>query len=136
MTETIDDIIENFSQLDDWEDRYRYVIELSHALPPFPESARNDANKVRGCVSQVWLLSSRDNSENPILTFQGDSDAHIVRGLIYILLAFYSGKKASEILTADAEGLLAKLGLNENLTPQRSNGLRAMIKRIRAESSL
>ncbi|MDD9333548.1 MAG: SufE family protein, partial [Bartonella sp.] len=120
MTRTIDDIIENFSQLDDWEDRYRYVIELGYALPPFPESARNDTNKVHGCVSQVWLFSSRDNSENPILTFQGDSDAHIVRGLIYILLAFYSGKKASEIRVANAEELLAKLGLNENLTPQRS----------------
>ncbi|AQX18697.1 Cysteine desulfuration protein SufE [Bartonella sp. CDC_skunk] len=136
MTKTIDDIIENFSQLDDWEDRYRYVIELGYELPPFPESERNDTNKVHGCVSQVWLFSSRDNSENPVLTFQGDSDAHIVRGLIYILLAFYSGKKASEIRVANAEELLVKLGLNENLTPQRSNGLKAMIKRIRAESFL
>lgn len=79
-------------------------------------------------------MSSRDNSENPILTFQGDSDAHIVRGLIYILLAFYSGKKASEIRDADAEGLFETLGLNENLTPQRSNGLKSMIERIRNES--
>ncbi|ATO57712.1 SufE family protein [Bartonella sp. 1-1C] len=136
MTKTIDDIIENFSQLDDWEDRYRYVIELGYELPPFPESKRNDTNKVHGCVSQVWLFSSRDKSENPVLTFQGDSDAHIVRGLIYILLTFYSGKKASEIRVANAEELLEKLGLNENLTPQRSNGLKAMIKRIRAESFL
>ncbi len=136
MVETIDDIIENFSLLSDWEDRYRYVIELGHELPPFPESARNDAHKVSGCVSQVWLLSSRDNSKNPTLTFQGDSDAHIVRGLIYILLAFYSGKKASEIRNADAEGLLKTLGLNENLTPQRSNGLKSMIEKIRNESYL
>ncbi|WP_332060669.1 SufE family protein [Bartonella sp. CB74] len=136
MAETIDDIIENFSLLGDWEDRYRYVIELGHELPPFPESARNDAHKVSGCVSQVWLLSSRDNSKNPTLTFQGDSDAHIVRGLIYILLAFYSGKKASEIRSADAEGLLKTLGLNENLTPQRSNGLKSMIEKIRNESYL
>ncbi|EJF75273.1 SufE family protein [Bartonella alsatica] len=133
MTETIDDIIENFSFLDNWEDRYRYVIELGQGLPPFPESARNDTHKVPGCVSQVWLLSSRSDSENPIITFQGDSDAHIVRGLIYILLAFYSGKKASEIRNADAEGLFKKLGLNENLTPQRSNGLKSMIERIRNE---
>ncbi|AGF74265.1 cysteine desulfuration protein SufE [Bartonella australis AUST/NH1] len=136
MTETIDDIAENFALLDNWEDRYRYVIELGHKLPPFPESARNDANKVHGCVSQVWLLSSHDNSENPILTFLGDSDAHIVRGLIYILFAFYSGKRASEIRTADAEKLFETLGLHENLTPQRSNGLKSMINRIRAESSL
>ncbi|WP_455482281.1 SufE family protein [Bartonella sp. B35(2025)] len=136
MAETIDNIIENFSLLDNWEDRYRYVIELGHELPPFPESARNDAHKVPGCVSQVWLLSSRDNSENPTLTFQGDSDTHIVRGLIYILLTFYSGKKASEIRDADAEGLLEVLGLNENLTPQRSNGLKSVIERIRNESSL
>ncbi|KEC55388.1 SufE family protein [Bartonella koehlerae] len=134
MAETINDIIENFSLLDNWEDRYRYVIELGHELPDFPKNARNDANKVHGCVSQVWLLSSRDNSENPILTFQGDSDAHIVRGLIYILLAFYSGKKASEIRNADAEGLFETLGLNENLTPQRSNGLKSMIEKIRNES--
>ncbi|WP_455475754.1 SufE family protein [Bartonella sp. B17] len=136
MAETIDDIIENFSLLDNWEDRYRYVIELGNELPPFPESARNDAHKVPGCVSQVWLLFSHDHSENPILTFQGDSDAHIVRGLIYILLTFYSGKKASEIRDADAEGLLEKLGLSENLTPQRSNGLKSMIERIRNESHL
>ncbi|WP_336276335.1 SufE family protein [Bartonella sp. CB178] len=136
MVETIDDIIENFSLLDNWEDRYRYVIELGYELPPFPESARNDAHKVSGCVSQVWLLSSHDHSENPILTFQGDSDAHIVRGLIYILLAFYSGKRASEVCSADAEGLLERLGLSENLTPQRSNGLKSVIRRIRNEGIL
>ncbi|WP_455477321.1 SufE family protein [Bartonella sp. B41] len=136
MAETIDDIIENFSFLDNWEDRYRYVIELGRELPPFPESARNDSHKVPGCVSQVWLIASHDNSENPMLTFHGDSDAHIVRGLIYILLAFYSGKRASEIRNADAEGFLEKLGLNENLTPQRSNGLKSMIERIRNESYL
>ncbi|VEJ45039.1 SufE family protein [Bartonella vinsonii] len=135
MAETIENIIENFSFLDNWEDRYRYVIELGYELPPFPESARNDEHKVPGCVSQVWLLSSRNNtSDNPTLTFQGDSDAHIVRGLIYILLTFYSGKKASEIRNADAEGLFETLGLKENLTPQRSNGLKSMIERIRKES--
>ncbi|WP_332065920.1 SufE family protein [Bartonella sp. CB189] len=136
MAETINDIMENFSVLDNWEDRYRYVIELGRELSPFPESARNDAHKVPGCVSQVWLLSSRDNSENPTLTFQGDSDAHIVRGLIYILITFYSGKKASEIPDADVEGFLKRLGLSENLTPQRSNGLKSMIEKIRNESRL
>ncbi|EJF78294.1 SufE family protein [Bartonella birtlesii] len=134
MTERIDEIIGNFSLLDNWEDRYRYVIELGNELPPFPESARNETHKVPGCVSQVWLLSSRTNTDNPTITFQGDSDAHIVRGLIYILLAFYSGKKASEIRNADVEGLFKRLGLNDNLTPQRSNGLKSMIERIRKES--
>ncbi|ALE04039.1 SufE family protein [Bartonella ancashensis] len=134
MADTIEDIIGNFSLLENWEDRYSYVIDLGYELPPFPEKARIDANKVSGCVSQVWLLSSRDDSENPVVTFQGDSDSHIVRGLIYILLSFYSGKRASEIRTADVEGLLERLNLNENLTPQRSNGLKSMIKRIRAES--
>lgn len=109
MAETIDNIIENFSLLDNWEDRYRYVIELGYELPPFPESARNDAHKVPGCVSQVWLLSSRDNSENPTLTFQGDSDAHIVRGLIYILLAFYSGKKPLKFARPMLKGSLKHL---------------------------
>jgi len=133
----IDDIIENFTLLDEWDDRYRYVIELGRALPPLPESAHTDANKVQGCASQVWLTShvEPDGAEGPVLTFEGDSDAHIVRGLVAILIALYSGKNAREILAIDALELFDRIGLRENLTPQRSNGLRSMVERIRTEAS-
>ncbi len=131
---TIDTIHEDFALLDDWEERYRYVIELGGDLPPYPEDARDDAHKVQGCVSQVWLLSQREDGDDPVLTFAGDSDAHIVRGLVAIMLALYSGRHASEILEIDAEDTLRTLGLDEHLTPQRANGLRAMIKRIRSEA--
>ncbi|MBI0013716.1 SufE family protein [Bartonella sp. B10834G3] len=135
MTDTIDDILESFALLDDWEDRYRDVIELGRELPPYPEEARDDVHKVPGCVSQVWLLTKRGEGDDPVMTFQGDSDAHIVRGLVYILTTYYSGKRASEILDADIEKVLKTLGLDENLTPQRSNGLRSMVERIRLEAS-
>ena len=132
----IDDIIENFTLLDQWDDRYRYVIELGRTLPPLAESAYNDTNKVRGCASQVWLLThvKPDGAGGPVLTFDGDSDAHIVRGLIAILLALYSGKPAREILNTDALALFDRIGLRENLTPQRSNGLRSMVERITADA--
>jgi len=132
----IGEIIENFELLDQWDDRYRYVIELGRTLPPLPDEAHSVANKVRGCASQVWLVThvKPDGAAGPSLAFEGDSDAHIVRGLIAILFALYSGKRAKEILDTDAEALFAKLGLRENLTPQRSNGLRAMVERIRAEA--
>ena len=133
---TIDEIIENFSFLDDWDDRYRYVIELGRTLAPLAESAHSEANKVRGCASQVWLLThvKPNGAGGPQLSFEGDSDAHIVRGLVAILFALYSGKRAQEILDTDAHALFDRLGLRENLTPQRSNGLRAMVERIRAEA--
>ena len=132
----IDDIIENFELLDQWDDRYRYVIELGRTLPPLAEEAHNEANKVRGCASQVWMIThvKPDGAAGPTLSFEGDSDAHIVRGLVAILFALYSGKRAKEILEIDAEALFNRLGLRENLTPQRSNGLRAMVDRIRAEA--
>jgi len=132
----IDEIVENFALLDEWDDRYRYVIELGRTLTPLPEGAHIDANKVRGCASQVWLLTHvRPNgSSGPILTFQGDSDAHIVRGLIAILFALYSGKSARDILEIDSLALFDRIGLRENLTPQRSNGLRSMVERIRTEA--
>ena len=132
----IDEIIENFELLDQWDDRYRYVIELGRTLAPLPQEAHSEANKVRGCASQVWLVThvQPDGSGGPRLSFEGDSDAHIVRGLIAILFALYSGKPAKEIRDTDAEALFAKLGLRENLTPQRSNGLRAMVERIQAEA--
>jgi cysteine desulfuration protein SufE len=133
---SIDDIVENFTLLDQWDDRYRYVIELGRTLPSLPESAYTEANKVRGCASQVWLLTqiNTNGANGPILTFIGDSDAHIVRGLIAILLALYSGKHAREILKTDALELFDRIGLRENLTPQRSNGLRAMVERINADA--
>lgn len=132
----IDEIIDNFSVLDDWDDRYRYLIELGRELPPLAEAAHNDANKVQGCASQVWLDTSvRPNgASGPVLTFIGDSDAHIVRGLIAILFAVYSGRAAKDILATDAVALFERLGLREHLTPQRSNGFRSMVERIRSDA--
>ena len=134
---TIDEIVENFTLLDQWDDRYRYVIELGRTLTPLDEAAHSEANKVQGCASQVWLTShiEPDGAAGPVLRFEGDSDAHIVRGLVAILLALYSGKRAKEILATDALALFDRIGLRENLTPQRSNGLRSMVERIRAEAT-
>ena len=132
----IAEIIDNFSLLDEWDDRYRYLIELGRDLPPLATEAHNEANKVRGCASQVWLDTSvRPNGAGgPVLTFVGDSDAHIVRGLIAILFAAYSGRAARDILATDAVGVFEKIGLREHLTPQRSNGFRSMVERIRADA--
>jgi cysteine desulfuration protein SufE len=131
------EIVDNFDLMEEWDDRYRYLIELGRALPPFPEAARNDANKVRGCASQVWLSTSvkPNGSSGPVLSFEGDSDAHIVRGLIAVLFALYSGKAAKDILSTDAVALFEKLGLKEHLTPQRSNGFRSMVDRIRRDAN-
>lgn len=133
---TIDEIIENFSLLDDWDDRYRYVIELGRGLASLNERDRNDANKVQGCASQVWLATHMqpDGGGGPVLLFEGDSDAHIVRGLIAILFAIYSGKHAREILGTDAVALFNRMGLREHLTPQRSNGFRSMVERIQRDA--
>ena len=133
---TIDEIVDNFTLLDEWDDRYRYLIELGRALPPLPEADHVEANKVQGCASQVWMTTQvdRDGAAGPTLTFLGDSDAHIVRGLVAILLALYSGKPAREILALDAVALFEKLGLREHLTPQRSNGFRSMVDRIKADA--
>lgn len=134
MSAKIETIRDDFSFLDDWEDRYRYVIDLGNGLAPYPEELRDGAHKVPGCVSQVWLHADRGEGSDPVIDFLGDSDAHIVRGLVAIMIAFYSGRRASEIATADAEALLRDLGLDEHLTPQRANGLRSMIGRIRQEA--
>ena len=133
---TIDEIIENFSFLDDWDDRYRYVIELGRALAPLPDAARTERNKVQGCASQVWLDThvKPDGAAGPVLSFDGDSDAHIVRGLIAILFAIYSGKSARDILATDAVAVFERLGLREHLTPQRSNGFRSMVERIKTDA--
>jgi cysteine desulfuration protein SufE len=134
---TIDEIRDNFALLDDWDDRYRYVIELGRMLDAMPDAEHSAENKVQGCASQVWLVThvTPDGSAGPVLTFEGDSDAHIVRGLIAILFALYSGKTARDIIATDALAMFDRIGLRENLTPQRSNGLRAMVERIRAEAN-
>lgn len=132
---TIDEIRDNFALLEEWDDRYRYVIELGRTLDPMSEDEHSAANKVQGCASQVWLSRDidRQNGE-PVLNFKGDSDAHIVRGLIAILLALQSGKTAREILRADPIAVFDELGFREHLTPQRSNGLRAMVERIKSDA--
>lgn len=132
---SLDTIRADFALLDDWEDRYRYVIELGRELAPLDAAQRIDANKVRGCASQVWLaLSHAPGSDGLRLHYDGDSDALIVRGLIAILLAIVNDRKPDDILATDIRALFAELGLAENLTPQRSNGLASMIERIRADA--
>jgi len=132
----IEEIVDNFSVLDDWDDRYRYLLELGRDLPSLAEAAHSEVNKVQGCASQVWLVTKVDpeGAGGPVLTFVGDSDAHLVRGLIAILFAIYSGKNANRILATDALALFDKMGLREHLTPQRSNGFRAMVERIRSDA--
>lgn len=132
----IQEIIENFALLDEWDDRYRYLIELGRALPPLPDADHIEANKVQGCASQVWMTTSvaPDGGGNPVLTFAGDSDAHIVKGLVAVLFALNSGRHAREILDTDAIALFERLGLREHLTPQRSNGFRSMVDRIRRDA--
>jgi len=134
----IDEILDNFTTLEDWDDRYRYLIELGRELPPLAEAAHSAANKVQGCASQVWLETSvRPNgASGPVLTFAGDSDAHIVRGLIAVLFAIFSGRNAKEILATDALALFERMGLREHLTPQRSNGFRSMVERIRSDARM
>lgn len=133
---TIDEILENFSLLDDWEDRYRYVIELGKELEPLPEAERTAENKVRGCASQVWLSTTVDDRQQPPhMLFRGDSDAHIVRGLVAIVLALFNDKTPRDILDTDAEAVFSQIGLREHLTSQRSNGLRALVDRIRLDAT-
>jgi len=131
----IDEIRDNFALLEDWDDRYRYVIELGRTLEPMPEAEHSAANKVQGCASQVWLSRKlKRNGGEPVLSYLGDSDAHIVRGLIAILLTLYSGRTPQEILSTDAIAVFDEFGFREHLTPQRSNGLRAMVERIRSDA--
>ena len=130
----VEALVEDFGFLDDWEDRYRYVIELGKSLPELPDSEKSAANKVTGCASQVWLVSEAAGDGDPVLRFRGDSDAHIVRGLIAILLKLYSGRQAGEIAATDAEAFFARLGLRDHLTSQRSNGLSSMVERILSDA--
>ena len=127
-------MIDDFAFLDDWEERYMHVIELGKALPPLSESEKTELTKVKGCVSQVWLVTEKDESSPPLITLRGDSDAHIVKGLVAIVLQIFSGRSAQEILAIDAQDILAQLGLAEHLSPQRSNGLHAMIARIKRDA--
>ena len=131
---SIDQILEDFTYLEEWEDRYRYVIELGKALPDLPDGDKTAENKVRGCASQVWLVTETGDGADPVLTFRGDSDAHIVRGLVAIVLAIYSGKRASEIAKLDALEVFRGIGLVEHLSAQRANGLRSMVNRIQHEA--
>ncbi len=124
-----DDIRSDFEFLDAWDERYKYIIDLGRDLAPYPEEYRDDAHKVRGCASQVWLHAEHDGA---MILFKGDSDAHIVKGLVALLIALYSGKTAAEIIAIDPAAALAPFDLKDHLTPQRSNGLYSMVNRIRA----
>lgn len=137
MTASIEELVEDFTFIDNWEDRYRYVIELGNNLAPYDDEEHNDQNKVQGCVSQVWLTTQIEpaaKDQSAKLFFSGDSDAHIVRGLIAILLRIYSGKTAEEILAIEPQTYFQQLGLQEHLSPQRSNGLASMVKRIQQDA--
>lgn len=130
---TIDDIVADFEVIEDWEERYRYVIELGRGLPDLPEADHIEDNKVRGCASQVWLTTRVEPSpDGPRLFFAGDSDAHIVKGLVAILIAIFSGHTAREILTIDPEPIFDSISLRDHITPQRANGVNSMIERMRA----
>lgn len=132
IEDTLTELVDEFEVLGDWEERYRYVIDLGRDLAPLSEPDRSDANKVRGCSSQVWLVT--DAQDGGRLGFKGDSDAHIVRGLIAILLRLYSGRAPEDIAAFDAEGAFAQLGLSGALSQQRSNGLASMVERIRRDA--
>ena len=123
------ELLERFSLFDDWEERYAYIIQMGRKLPAFPEESRTDANKVSGCVSQVWMISAVEDGR---IQIQGDSDAFIVKGLVAILLALYSDKTPDEIAAVDIESVFGDLGLGEHLTPNRRNGFFSMVQRIRS----
>jgi cysteine desulfuration protein SufE len=133
IDDVLDDLAAEFDLLGDWDERYRYVIDLGRTLAPLTDAERSDANKVRGCASQVWLV--RDAAEPGRLRFRGDSDAHIVRGLIAILLRLYSGQTADTALAFDAKAAFERLGLSGALSAQRSNGLFSMVERIRRDAA-
>lgn len=129
---SLETLLDDFALFDDWEDRYRYIIELGNKLDPLSDDEHNEDNKIPGCVSQVWLVTERQNDK---LIFRGDSDAHIVRGLVAILLDLFNDKTPSDIVAVDAETAFTELGLGEHLTPQRSNGFYSMVQRIRNDAA-
>lgn len=130
MDITIDRIMQNFEILGDWEERYRYIIELGRTLEPLEEGLKTDENRVQGCVSNVWLVTDVKEGDPPLIEFRADSDAQIVKGLVAILVALYSGKTAKEILTADIRSIFEKIELAKHLSPNRANGFASMVKRI------
>lgn len=130
QTLKIADVTGAFEVLEDWEDRYRYLIDLGRKLPPYPEAARDAGHKVEGCVSQVWINPRYSDEAPPRFYFDGDSDAHIVKGLVALMMILFSGKTAEEIRATDAKATLEKLGLARHLSPMRTNGLYAMLRRI------
>jgi cysteine desulfuration protein SufE len=135
MSQTLAQLREDFSYLDDWEDRYKHVIELGRALPPMPDALKSPATKVNGCASQVWIHSNVvDSADGPRLVLQGDSDALIVKGLIAVAFMVYAPLTAAEVAKTDAVPIFANLGLKDHLTPQRSNGLASMVARIKADA--
>jgi cysteine desulfuration protein SufE len=137
MTLQIADVIATFDMLDAWEDRYRYLIEMGRSLAPLSDDERNEDNRVRGCASQVWVVTTLTHAPDgtPLLAFRGDSDAHIVKGLVALVLSFYDKKTPQEVLSGDVMGLFKQLELSEHLTPQRSNGVRSMVERIRRDAA-
>ena len=132
FTADIDALVDEFDFLGDWEERYRYLIEMGQALPGLPDAERTDDTRVKGCVSQVWMVI--DDGPDHALELRGDSDAHIVKGLVALLSRLYDGRKPAEALSIDPKEVLGRIGLAEHLSPQRSNGLASMIKRIQAEA--
>lgn len=126
---SLEDVLDTFEFLDDWEERYRYVIDLGRKLPPLADAEMTDEFKVRGCQSQVWLIPHVGADGR--IDLKGDSDAHIVKGLVALMLLIFSGKTAEEILATDARGILDRLGLSSHLSPMRANGLFSMVERIR-----
>ena len=127
----IEELIDNFAFLDDWEDRFRYLIDLGRKLPPMDAALKTEESKVRGCTSQVWIVDSVTPGRPPTLHFQADSDAHIVKGLIAVLLSIYDGRSPEEILAVDIKDAIGKLGFEQHLSPNRANGLYSMVERIR-----
>ncbi|VAV92242.1 Sulfur acceptor protein =_ iron-sulfur cluster assembly SufE [hydrothermal vent metagenome] len=129
MRETIEDVLETFAFLDDWEDRYKYIIDLGRSLPDFDEKYMTEENRVHGCTSRVWLIHELVDGK---VVFRGESDAHIVRGLVALILMIFSGKIPAEILEIEARDTLDKLGLEKHLSPMRTNGLFSMVAKIKS----
>ena len=130
---SLEEVIDTFEFVEDWEERYRYIIELGRELPPLAATEMTDAFKVRGCQSQVWLVPQvTENESGKLIHLRGDSDAHIVKGLVALMLLLFSGKSAADILAIDARAVLDRLGLSSHLSPMRANGLFSMVERIRA----
>lgn len=126
----VDELVETFDLLGDWEERYRYLIDLGRQLAPLPDADHDEAHRVRGCMSQVWMTAQVGDGANPVLTFLGDSDAHIVKGLIALLFQLVDGRRASEILATDIDGVFEQLGLGSHISMNRRNGFYSMVERI------